>query len=94
MRKFLLDGTAQKAGLPETRRSRFRPMLQQSTSDWNQGYCYQLWRCRNNGFRADGKDGQFIVVLPDQNAVVVITANIGDMQAELNLVWEHIFPAL
>ena len=68
--------------------------LEQSTSDWNQGYCYQIWRCRNNGFRADGKDGQFIVVLPDQNAAVVLTANIGDMQAELNLIWEHIFPAL
>ena len=67
---------------------------EQSSSDWNQGYCYQIWRCRNNGFRADGKDGQFIVILPEQNAVIVLTADIGDMQAELNLVWEHIFPAL
>jgi CubicO group peptidase (beta-lactamase class C family) len=68
--------------------------LATSTSDWQQGYCYQIWRCRHNAFRADGKDGQFIVVLPEQNAVVVLTANIGDMQAELNLVWEHLFPAL
>jgi CubicO group peptidase (beta-lactamase class C family) len=67
---------------------------EESNSDWNQGYCYQIWRCRSNGFRADGKDGQFIVVLPDRNAVVVLTANIGDMQAELNLVWDHILPAL
>ena len=65
-----------------------------SDSDWNQGYCYQIWHCRHNGFRADGKDGQFIVVLPEQNAVVILTANLGDMQAELNLVWEHILPAL
>jgi len=66
----------------------------QSDSDWRQGYCYQIWRCRHNGFRADGKDGQFIVVLPEQKAVVVLTANIGNMQAELNLVWEHLLPAL
>jgi len=68
--------------------------LATSTSDWNQGYGYQIWRCRHNGFRADGKDGQFIVVLPEQQAVVVLTANIGDMQAELNLVWEHLLPGL
>ena len=63
-------------------------------NDWTQGYCYQIWRSRHGAFRADGKDGQFILVLPKQNAVIVITANIGDMQAELNLVWEHLLPAL
>ena len=68
--------------------------LATSTSDWNQGYCYQIWRCRHNGFRADGMYGQFIVVLPEQKAVVVLTANIGDMQAELNLVWEYLLPEL
>jgi CubicO group peptidase (beta-lactamase class C family) len=65
-----------------------------SSSDWEQGYCYQIWRCRSNAFRADGRAGQFIVIMPEQNAVVVLTANIGDMQAELNLVWEHLLPAL
>ena len=67
---------------------------EESDSDWKQGYCYQIWRSRNNSFRADGKDGQFIVVLPEQNAVVVLTADIGNMQEELNLVWEHLLPAL
>jgi CubicO group peptidase (beta-lactamase class C family) len=65
-----------------------------SDSDWQQGYCYQIWRCRHNAFRADGRDGQFIVVLPEQNAVVALTANLNDMPTELNLVWEHLFPAL
>jgi len=68
--------------------------LATSTSDWNQGYCYQIWRCRHNGFRADGKDGQFIIVLPEQKAVVILTADIGDMQAELNIVWEYLLSAL
>ena len=66
----------------------------QSESDWEQGYCYQIWRCRNDAFRADGANGQFIIVLPNENAVIAITANIGDMQAELNLVWKHLLPSL
>lgn len=61
-----------------------------AASDWNQGYGYQFWRCRHNAFRGDGKDGQFCVVLPDQDAVVVMTANTTNMQAQLSLVWEHL----
>ena len=67
---------------------------EKSDSDWVQGYCYQMWRSRHNVFRADGKDGQFILVMPEKNAVVVLTANTSDMQAELNLVWEHLLPVL
>ncbi len=63
-------------------------------SDWVQGYGYQMWRCRHNAFRADGAYGQYIIVMPDQDAVVVNTAQLGDMQAELNLVWDYILPAL
>ena len=63
-------------------------------SDWKQGYGYQMWRCRYNAFRADGAYGQFIIIIPEKNAVVAITANIGDMAAELNMVWEHILPTL
>lgn len=63
-------------------------------SDWLQGYGYQMWRSRHNSFRADGKDGQFILMLPEKDTVIAITANIGNMQAELNLVWEYILPAL
>ena len=62
-------------------------------SDWDQGYGYQFWRCRNNAFRGDGKDGQFCIVLPEKDAVVVMTANTTDMQGQLNLVWEILLPA-
>ena len=64
------------------------------TSDWLQGYGYQMWRCRYNCFRADGANGQYIIMIPEKNAVVVTTAHITDMQAELNLIWKHIYPAL
>ena len=61
--------------------------------DWDQGYGFQFWRCRHGAFRGDGKDGQFCIVLPEQDAVIAITANAGDMQAELNVVWDKLLPA-
>jgi len=70
------------------------PQSTKDSSDWLQGYCYQFWRCRNNAFRADGAYGQFIIVMPDQDAVIAITSESPDMQNEINLVWKYILPAL
>ena len=67
---------------------------EKATSDWLQGYCYQIWRSRNNAFRADGAFGQFIIVMPEQDAVVAVTANVNNMQKEIDLVWEHLLPAI
>ena len=40
------------------------------------GYGYQVWRCSAPGtFRADGKYGQFCILLPEQEAAVTITAH-------------------
>lgn len=64
------------------------------SSDWIQGYGYQMWRGRHNSFRADGANGQYILVLPDLNATIAVTAKLGDMQKEISLIWEHILPAL
>ena len=64
------------------------------TSDWAQGYGFQFWRSRHGAYRGDGKDGQFCLVLPEKDAVIAITANTGDMQQELNVVWDVLLPAL
>jgi len=64
------------------------------SSDWAQGYGFQFWQCRNNAFRGDGKDGQYCIVVPEQDLVVAITANTGNMQKELNFVWDKLLPAL
>ena len=61
--------------------------------DWDQGYGFQFWRCRHDAYRGDGRDGQFCIVLPKLDAVIAITANTGDMQAELNVVWDKLLPA-
>ncbi|MBQ3345185.1 MAG: serine hydrolase [Kiritimatiellae bacterium] len=65
-----------------------------SASDWAQGYGFQFWRCRHGAFRADGAGGQFTIVMPEQDAVVSLQAGVGDMQKELDLVWEHLMPAM
>lgn len=65
-----------------------------ANSDWAQGYGYQFWRCRHNAFRADGAFGQYIIVMPDQDAVLAITSETASMQDELNLVWKNLLPAM
>lgn len=69
------------------------PQSKKDSSDWLQGYCYQMWRCRNNAFRGDGAFGQFMIVMPEQDAVLAITAETPDMQEEINLVWKYLLPA-
>jgi hypothetical protein len=70
------------------------PKSKKDLSDWMQGYCYQFWRCRNNAFRADGAFGQYIIVMPDQDAVIAIQAESPNMQDEINLVWKYLLPAI
>lgn len=63
-------------------------------NDWVQGYCYQMWRGRNNSVRLDGMAGQFVILLPDKDAIVVLTANAANTQKELDLVWNYLYPAI
>jgi hypothetical protein len=67
---------------------------QKANNDWIQGYGYQFWRCRHNAFRADGAFGQYIIVMPEKDAVVAITSETKEMQGIMNMVWDHILPAL
>lgn len=70
------------------------PQSVKDSSDWLQGYCYQMWRCRNNAYRGDGAFGQYMIVMPDKDAVIAITSETADMQNEINLVWKYILPAI
>ncbi len=62
-------------------------------SDWDQGYGYQFWRSRH-GYRGDGAFGQYLLVLPEHDAVIAITSGVRDMQAVMNLVWDRLLPAM
>ena len=70
------------------------PQGKKDSSDWLQGYCYQMWRCRHNGVRADGAFGQYIIMLPDEDAVIAVQAETPDMQEEINLVWQYLLPSM
>ncbi|HEY2172955.1 MAG TPA: serine hydrolase domain-containing protein [Mycobacteriales bacterium] len=61
--------------------------------DWRQGYGFQFWMSQH-GYRGDGAYGQFALVLPEQDAVVAITASTVAMQSLLDAAWKHVLPAL
>lgn len=62
--------------------------------DWLQGYGYQFWSCVPGFYRADGAFGQYIIVMEELDAVVVIKGEADDMQSELDAVWEILVPAI
>jgi hypothetical protein len=64
------------------------------SEDSQQGYGYQFWRSQHGAYRGDGAFGQFCIVMPAQDAVLVFTAGVPDMQQVLNEVWRLILPAL
>ena len=65
-----------------------------ATSQWAQGYGYQLWRSLDGCYRADGAYGQYIVVAPRQDAVVVVTEYTDRGGTQLDLIWKYLLPAL
>ena len=62
--------------------------------DWQQGYGFQFWVCRYSAYRGDGAFGQFCVIVPGADAVIASTGQVRNMQAVLDLFWEHLLPAL
>jgi CubicO group peptidase (beta-lactamase class C family) len=85
-RKWVEEATSRQVSNDKEDHSKIGP-------DWIEGYGFQFWRCRHNAYRADGAAGQFIVVMPDQDVVVAITADTGNMQGELDALWDHLLPA-
>ena len=63
--------------------------------DWGQGYGFKFWRCMPAGvFRADGAFGQYGVVLPHQDAAIIMTSAVDMMQEILDSIWEHLLPGM
>lgn len=44
----------------------------QVEEEWEVPYGFQFWLNKDNSFRADGKYGQYIVVLPEKDMVVAV----------------------
>ena len=66
---------------------------QREEPDWRRGYGFQVWMSAH-GYRGDGAFGQYMVVLPEQDAVVAMFSCTEDMQTVLDLMWAHLVPAM
>ena len=64
-----------------------------ASPDWRLGYGFQFWMSQH-GYRGDGAFGQFCVILPEQQTVIVTTAYTTSMQAMLDAMWAHLLPGL
>lgn len=61
---------------------------------WVWGYGYQMWRCPDNAYRADGAYGQYIIIFPDYDAVIITTSNTMNLQREVDYIWKYLVPAI
>lgn len=68
--------------------------IENGKNDSSWGYGYQFWLNPPGGFRADGAFGQFTMVLPEQDAVVVITSESMDTKTTMQLVWDGLVSAM
>ncbi|GAB3411142.1 hypothetical protein GCM10027515_32330 [Schumannella luteola] len=68
--------------------------VEREPGDWELGYGFQFWRSRHGAYRADGAFGQFIVVMPELETVVVTTAGLDPMDAVLDALWTELLPGI
>lgn len=65
-----------------------------SKSDWGMGYGYQFWRGKHNSYRADGKYGQYCIVLEDKDAVITVNAHCNRVSRVMEALWAEIWTQL
>lgn len=65
-----------------------------SKGDWCRGYGYQFWRGKHDSYRADGKYGQYSIVIEDKKAVIAINAHAEKVRRIMEAVWSEIWPQL
>lgn len=73
--------------------------LYADTDEMGQGYGYQFWMMKNNGFAFYGMGGQYALCFPEQELMVVTTGYeelkiTARKHAIFSRLWETIFPAL
>lgn len=65
-----------------------------NSGDWGQGYGYQFWIGEHDSYRADGKYGQYCIVVNNKNAVITINAHADRVRSIMEAVWSEIWTQL
>lgn len=64
-------------------------------TDWRSGYCYQMWACRVPGcVRLDGMWGQYVIIMPDKDAVAVMTSLCTKREVQMDSFWKNVYANL
>lgn len=93
-KQVLPEGWAKEATTKKIDQNPDATVEELAKNDWLQGYGYKFWRSRYNSFRGDGAYGQYVLVFPEEDAVIAITAETQDMQNELDLVFDNLLPGM
>ncbi|MDD4818567.1 MAG: serine hydrolase [Victivallaceae bacterium] len=64
-------------------------------ADWNYGYGLHVWLTHVEGItRFDGSGGQYIIMMPEENAVLAVTGCVGSFTPLMNILWNYLYPGL
>ena len=93
-RRFLSEEWVKAAGANQVASSAINPCG--PAIDEEAGYGYYFWRCHEveGAYRCYGREGQFVIVLPEKNAVICTQSMHSNVQQVLDAIWEFILPQL
>lgn len=74
--------------------SKAQTSSQAGDNDWAQGYGYQFWRCKPGFYRGDGAYGQFCMIMPEYNTVLVMTCESFNLQKTMDIAYENLLPGI
>jgi len=93
-RRFLSEEWIKTAGSCHVASSHINPAG--NAIDEEEGYGFYFWinHGAQNSYRCYGREGQFVIILPEKNAVIAVQAMNSDVQPLIDTVWEQILPQL
>lgn len=81
--------------LKEATRKQIDTFAKGPTFEEMQGYGYQFWRTRNEGYVCYGMGGQLMLVLPEKDMILITTADTQSRQGGVQLIydafWQEIY---
>ena len=91
---YIHDATS--AHILQYQKGQLKPAQVQNlpNDDWRQGYGYQFWRMTHGAYKMSGAHGQWVIVLPDKDAVIVLTSFNSAGQKLTDSLWKNVYPLL